>query len=481
MKKSIAMALVVTFLIGSLLGCAQKQTPTATTPSTGSTTAATTPATAEKKPMEGRTLHVLGSVRRFPGEDVAWTQVAKEFTDAYGANVVFNWTGERNALDKMITTAKLAGETVDIVSSGGNSVNSYLTRSGALMDMTQLLEPIRDRFSENMLNFYTVGGKVWGIPFGNCSTCMIYYNKDMFKELGISEPTTYEELLAISKIIKDKKKITPMVHSGKAAAFWPIWFMAAYAQTSGNKSLENITEFLSGKRQITGQEEKEAFKLIKKFFDDGIVSKESLDIDSAGMRAAFAQGQAAMFYGGAWENANVRKIVQDFEIGIFPFPLIVNNTNIKALVGGGPDDGLGIPAFAPQENLDMSMQFFEFITRPENVNTVLSYYQPSAVVVNGVKIEENEYNKTYNEKLAPVTIKFLDWIWPVEVNDTFKQMIPAVILGNVTPEEATSAIQKTYDTLIKEKDYSFDWWNKWSEADWAAVTPKSIPAYEVKK
>ena len=35
------------------------------------------------------------------------------------------------------------------------------------------------------------------------------YNKTMFDELGLEEPTTYEELLAVAKVIEEEKGIIP--------------------------------------------------------------------------------------------------------------------------------------------------------------------------------------------------------------------------------------------------------------------------------
>lgn len=46
-------------------------------------------AMAEALPFEGRMLHVLGSVRRFDGEQEAWDKIAEMFKAEYGADVVW--------------------------------------------------------------------------------------------------------------------------------------------------------------------------------------------------------------------------------------------------------------------------------------------------------------------------------------------------------------------------------------------------------
>ena len=59
---------------------------------------------------------------------------------------------------------------------------------------------------ENFRNVNTRDGKVYGIPFSK-STEVIWYNKDLFKELNLEVPTTYEELANVAKTITEKKGI----------------------------------------------------------------------------------------------------------------------------------------------------------------------------------------------------------------------------------------------------------------------------------
>ena len=138
------------------------------------------------------------------------------------------------------------------------------------MDMTELMKPYEDRFQTGMLNSYTIGGRLWGFPFSSSGTVTFYYNKDMFDELGIEEPDTYDELVEICKIIKEKKDIIPIIQQGQKTSMWPMWYMEAFAQTSGNQSEQFTVDFLSGKRNFTEEPEIEAFRLLKKFVDDGL-------------------------------------------------------------------------------------------------------------------------------------------------------------------------------------------------------------------
>lgn len=419
-----------------------------------------------------QTLNIVGSVRTYPGQEEAWQKLIADFEAQYpNIKVNVRWQGTWDEVPTNMTASMLANEDVDIYTAGAGIINSTLASSGALLDMTTIMAPYLDRFNEGMLGAYYIGDKLWGFPYGDSSESCVYYNKTMFDELGLTAPTTYAELVAVAKAIADAKGITPMIHQGKVAAFWPMWLMETYAQTSGNKSVANVKDFLSGKKSLAGDPElMAALDAIKRFFDDGILSKSSLDTDGDGVRAAFAAGKAAMFYGGTWEYSALRAACDaSIELGCFQFPSLDGTTTPQH--GGGPSDAIVIPSWVKRDKLETISKFIDFMTAEQNVNTVISTFTPIIEVFKGEVVQQNELSEALNGKLRDNTIMFLDWIWPSAVNDAVCQAIPAVIDGAMTSEEGSQLIQTALDNLIEEQGYSYDWYSTWTADQWAAVTP----------
>ncbi len=470
MKKLASILLVMALCLGLLVGCSQPATESEAT--TEETTSNETTESAE-----GKTIVIMGAARQFPGEEEAWEQVAQGFEEENpGYTVEIKWQGKWDEVVQNLSAAELAGEQVDLFQVGAGIIRQTFAPSGMAMDMTELIEPYKDRFVDGMFGGVTVGDHVWGIPLASSGTSAFYYNKTMFDELGLEEPETFEDLVEIANVIKTEKNITPMIHHGQVTSFWPMLFMETYAQTSGNNSIENTVEFLSGNASFEGEAEAEAFNLVKSFFDEGILTSDSYNTDTNAMRALFSQQKAAMFYGGTWEYAPIKSAVTDFEIGVFPFPLMVDEEGVIAQPGGGGGaGGLIIPSFADHENLDATMMFVEYLLRPENAEIVVSPTEPIIPTNKGVSLQQDDIIKELNDEFAPISIVFLDWYWPAEVTDSFKQNIPAVASGNMTAEEATADIQARYETIVKEKEYQFDWWNQWDDEDWAKVTPTVLP------
>lgn len=420
----------------------------------------------ESKAVSQPEVVIMGNARMYAGEDAAWEKIAAGFEEETGIKVTLRWQGKWNEVPQNLSTAKLAGEKVDLVTVGAGLINSVVARSGMLMDISTLMDPYRNRFKDGMLDSYTIGGRLWGFPYGNSAAGFVYYNKTLFNELGIKAPNTFAELVAISKVIKSKG-IIPMIFRGKEETYWSNLFFYTFAQTSMNNSIEYTNQFLMGERSFVNKEEKDAILAIKAFFDEGVMTSDSFDTNGDGMKAAFLQKKAAMFHSHNFQM--LQADCPDFELGIFAFPVIVEGAISQAF--GGPGTGIAVPSFADRSNLDNTMRFVEYLLRPENANLVINCYKPVVDVVKGVKVI-NDPNVGYlNDVLIPNTLTYLDWLWPTEINAAVYQAIPAVISGKMTADQGVDLVQKTLVRIQKENNYSYDWWNSWTKKDWERVTP----------
>jgi raffinose/stachyose/melibiose transport system substrate-binding protein len=424
------------------------------------------------------TLHVLGGARASADEEAAWKAVFADFKAAYGCTVEARWEGDWSEVPQKLSTARIAGEPVDIVMN--STYNSTIARSGILLELTDIVKPFAGRFVEGDLADFTLGGHLWAIPVSDTSTSAFFYNKTMFDELGITPPKTYAELLKAAATIKEKKGIDPLIHRGKDIYYWPMWFMEAFAQASGNKSIALTEATLRGERKFDGPEELAAFKALAQFTKDGLLPQSTLDVDGAGARAAFLQQKAAMFYGGTWELSPLRAAKPSFDVGVFEFPLVVDTAGVISQHGGAADTALSIPSFIKPENIDHAVQFLEFTSRKEEAGKIIKTFTPLIPSVKGVPSSDDPLAPQLVKEFAPHTILYLDWIWPSEVNDAMSQAIPAVMFNKSTPEEALATVQAALETLKSEKDYSYDWWSKWTDDDWAKVRPATPPKFEVK-
>lgn len=461
MKKTLAVLLALIMVI-ALAGCGSS-------PSSGNETPTTAAATKAETGSQTNKLVVLGNARMYDGEDEAWAEMIQAFQEETGIEVELRFSGKWNEVPTNLSAAIQAGEQVDFVTVGAGLIRSTCAPAGVLLDISTLVpDEVRARYTTGMLDAYTMGDKLWGIPFGNSSAGFIYYNVDMFKELGIDPPTTYAEMVAAGQKLAAAGKI-PLIFRGKDASYWPNWFFSTYAQTTHSGSIAATENWLMGNTSVAGDQAViDGLNAIKAFYDDGILTQESLDTDGDGMKATFMQGLAGMMH---THNFQLKPDAVDFELGILPFPLFTDDPTVINQPAGGAGTGLAVCSHIDRNNIENAKKFIEFFTRPEWAKKICGCYNPTVQVLDGVELLQADIVTQLNEELVPNTIMYLDWIWPSEILSAFQSVVPAVVTGAMSAEEGTQQLQDAYDALVREQDYVYDWWNHWSDAQWAVVTP----------
>ena len=380
-------------------------------------------------------------------------EVVAGFLKAHPEVSAVEWDAQgpqSGSLQRMMT-AKLSSQEMDLVACSAFWVNGAYVRRGLLRPITEEeAKPFAGNVDQASFGAFTINGKLYGVPISSLSTSTIFYNVDLFKKLGIPTPPTYEDLKAAVPKLK-QAGVIPLLHQGANAVMWPMWFFETISQSSGDPV--GLTQSqLDGKEPFDDAAGVEAFRLIKQWVDDGILSKDSLSVDMEGMRAAFASGKSAMYYGGTWEVPSLKENVKSFTWGVFPFPKMPG-TKGNPKHGGGADNGMCLSASVPEEKVKPALDFIAYLTKPEVAKIYLSADQPIATSIKGVDGVDEAYAKDLRATTFPNTIKFLDWIWPSEVTTAVASAIAGVVGGTATPEDAAKSVQAAFKTLVDDGNW----------------------------
>ncbi len=148
-------------------------------------------------------------------------------------NVTLNWVLTNDYYTKFQTAMAAGGEGApDLFWLEASDVQLYGGR-GLLLDVTDLIEPIKDQFIPAKLAeaYVPKASRYYGIP-GDLSVSGIYYRPDLLEPLGVTikDDMMYEEFLAALREIAaagKKAVLYPAGGGGVAAAYWS-WFVAQY-------------------------------------------------------------------------------------------------------------------------------------------------------------------------------------------------------------------------------------------------------------
>ena len=308
---------------------------------------------------------------RFGGDEpfqVFYRQLAEEFNALdNGITVDLNNVGgpETNYLDTL-RVSFAAGEPPNVFKEhGGSRVRDYVD-AGVLVDMTPYFEANPEWFD----NFYYPGmfmelmyddiDGIWGVPLA-AYMITLYYNRELFEEVGVSVPVNFEELFEVSQAFVDADILPFQVGA------MDVWRLGHFHTNVFLRSLGSDAMNRLATRELAydSPEVIETFRVIEEMVSRGFLGQDILSNDYNTERAAFEAGQVAMRWDGTWYVSEIFDTPAYDFTGVAPFPWI-NEEHANA-VQGGMSDGFFISSLnATDEQIEASVEFLEFLTSREN-------------------------------------------------------------------------------------------------------------------
>ena len=214
----------------------------------------------------------------------------------------------------------------------------------------------------------TIDGKQWGMPY-TYYQWGVYYRKDIFDDLGLSEPKTWDEFLAVNAKLK-ANDIAPIAIGTKYLWTAAGWFDYLNMRTNG---LDFHIDLMDGKIPYTDPRVRKTFEHWKELVEPGYFLENHASYSWQEAQPFMYNGKAAMYLIGNFITPNFPAEL-DGKMGFFQFP------QIDASVGmaeDAPMDTIHIPSKA--ENKVDARKFLEFMGRADNqtlVNAALLQIPP---------------------------------------------------------------------------------------------------------
>lgn len=306
------------------------------------------------------------------------------------------------------------------------------------------LEPLNDlpglteNFSpENIAPWATEDGAPYGVPFIAVSHG-VYYNKDIFAELGLEVPQTWEQLLETAQAVQDGG-YTPFANaSGDEWTIAEIVFMNIAPNFIGGR--EGRLAYLEGERCFNDENAVAAFQAVADlapYLPDG---QESLTYYDS--QQLFLLGDAAMWLGGSWDIPFFESEQPEFEWGVFAVPPPEGQ---EGNVTFHLDAGMGVNAAS--EHKEEAKLFLEWMTTPE-------FAEQFGNLLPGFFPIRNDPPQLGNPHAAEFLAlnegrgQDVRWAWPVLLDgapDGYTLMQTGalgVINGDLTPQQAADQLQE---------------------------------------
>lgn len=203
---------------------------------------------------------------------------------------------------------------------------SKYAEMGALADLTKQFESSEtltpDMYYEGVLASAEYNGSYWGLPW-IANPMIIYYNKDMFNELGINMPSatddwTWEEFLDICRQFSGKEYKGNSVY-GTIVDGWPN--IETFIWAGGGDIIADDGETIV----LNSEEAKTGMGYLQTIVEENL-SPRYAEVASLGDNNVwFEKQRVAMYFGGMQDNFESKIAAMDeseqFEIGYAPMPV----------------------------------------------------------------------------------------------------------------------------------------------------------------
>lgn len=237
----------------------------------------------------------------------------------------------------------LSGDTPDVVQCPKTYFNEFVD-SGLVENLNQEYENNGWVSGEVLVN----GSRNWDAPLAEATNpdadvygvadyinnSVIFYNTAIFEELGLTEPSTLDELIDCSHKLSDAG-YKPMVAPGASGNIVDL-LAAVQVQITGVQYLIDVND---GKAKLTDEPMQQAMAIVERMIKEGVVDKSSLTYSEEDGISEFVSGKAAMY---KMHTANNTTLMQaaaenpDFKYSIMKGIKFVDNpvTDTSCTYGG---------------------------------------------------------------------------------------------------------------------------------------------------
>ena len=265
----------------------------------------------------------------------------------------------------------------------------------------------------------------------------VYYNQDLFNELGLDIPQTWDELMNVAQQIKDAGYI-PFANG--LADEWDIaevvWMNIAPGFLGGR---EARLAYEAGERPFNDDAMVSVFEAMASltpYLPDGYQA-----INYNDSKALFLLGEAAMWFDGSWTISEFEASNPDFNWSVFAPPA---PTADAQAITFHPDAGVAInPA---SDNIEAAKTFVEWLSGPTASqilgNELAGFFPMVADAPTLTNEHANDFLALNNGRDLDVRLP-----WPKLMNGDpsgytlIQQGSINVITGNITPQEAADQME----------------------------------------
>ena len=382
---------------------------------------------------EGQTLTVWIMEGTNPDSEAFFDSVGEAFTEETGAELDVEFVQWADAHDRFVTS--IAGGTTPDVAETGTTWTAEFADAGALAPIGDYVDDagLGEDLVEGLVESGSYEDELYGMPW-YAGVRSLVYRADIFEELGLAAPTTWDEIVAAGEAIKAAHPdMMPFAVPGDAE--FPVypWVWGA----GGEVAEQDGDEWASGLDSAESQEGIGFYTGLAT--EHGFSSAGATTWKETDVLDNFAQGNVAMALMGSWTPSAIIEKNADLEGKFAATPIPGKDGGIAPSVLGGSH----LSMFETAENKELAWEFVKLMSTgefAEQWGEQSGYFPGQASLLAETMESDDPLVAPFATQLVegggtvPVTPKY----GAVQAKKTTNTAIQAILSGQKTVEQATS-------------------------------------------
>lgn len=364
------------------------------------------------------------------------------FEAATGIKVNVTETPYGEAHQKLLLSVQLKQGQYDVAQFD----NTFLAPYGAAGTMMPLDDRIAGSaaydiadFSEGLQDYGKYDGRTLGLVLST-EPMILWYRSDIFDELGLSVPATWDEYRAAAQAIEESGRGDGNILGWGPNASW--WFMTFIWSFGGHLYDEDLNPQVNTPEAVAGVT---FFKEMLQYGPEGGISASGDDVTNKFLSQDIGMMiQYSGYWGVALEPENTEFVGR---IGTAKMPL--GAVDITHLAGWN----IGIPADAV--NVDEAWRFLEFVLGKDNA---ADYLKAGAAAIGRKSVLDNADLLAIHPYLPLLDIPESSRIerypqlrvWP-ELEKAILDALPAILNGEVEVQAGLDALNETMRPILAQE------------------------------
>ncbi|MCD7736211.1 MAG: extracellular solute-binding protein, partial [Lachnospiraceae bacterium] len=284
------------------------------------------------------------------GEDqaIAIQEIIDDYEEATGVTVNVEWKGRD--ITTLIAASLDAGETIDLYEDDFQRLSQ--TFADYALDLTDMADAAdyASLSNESLTSAVTgwADGALVCLPYQPYISG-IFYNKAIFDEVGVEEPTTWEEFLDVCQAILDAG-YTPLTLDDAYINLNLGYHLARYVGQDGVKEIVNNGDWAENEAVLKMAED------MQTLVDNGYLSEYAPGAYPEGENEV-GYGQTAMVVNASWVPAEIEgNTDSDLEWGMFSYPAVDDGVDgTEAMMVGAQGISVSANSEHAQEAFDLAL------------------------------------------------------------------------------------------------------------------------------